>query len=414
MAGSRGRTWRPIPWRLSWRPGGGTCRRSRCRARPSGLRRAVRRAIASALRTSSGTPACARCVAASASNSIASPSCRRSFRCSARMPERPGAPPLRAERRAEAMARTESCTGCAGWCLSASGATATRGSAGRRTGSVSAAHVASFPGASSEAVSTWRARDNSPCLTCAAFARRSRQEGGFGHPGLGCSHDAPPGAAGASRPAGTRLRGPAIQHAPCEPCWLLRASSIRGASKNSFHALAAPGMLMAHLPQCLYECTADGGPHERRGILQRRGWVAQFRLQIDAVQCQPCFGHGHSRWLRASWDHALVICCRAVGLLSWQGRSGLRSPPCSATTTRPSCGWACCVAERRAHVLRQHLSRGRDSCSPICLEEGGLGCCGDITLRVHALRHGLRQQERRNRESCQRLSFQFRGATALP
>ena len=132
------------------------------RTPPSGLRNAVRRAIASAGGMSAGTRACASCVAASARSSMAVTSCNRSFRCSARMPERPGAPPRRAERRADATARALRWIGWAGWCESSSGGTSVRGTGGRRVGSVSAAQVAPLPGASSAAVSTWRALETSP------------------------------------------------------------------------------------------------------------------------------------------------------------------------------------------------------------------------------------------------------------
>ena len=81
------------------------------------------------------------------------------------MPERPrGASPTRATERScdcscSQVRRLVRLVCSTSWAI------AERGSGGRRTGSVSAAHVASVPGARSQVVRTWCAPDNLPCFT---------------------------------------------------------------------------------------------------------------------------------------------------------------------------------------------------------------------------------------------------------
>ena len=108
------------------------------RTPPSAFRKAVSRVRAKPSATSAGTCARARWVAASARRSTALRSCSNSFRCSARMPGRPAAPPLRASRSAAATASAGRRTGCASSCCRAAAGMAARGSGGRRSGSVRA------------------------------------------------------------------------------------------------------------------------------------------------------------------------------------------------------------------------------------------------------------------------------------
>ena len=69
-----------------------------------------------------------------------------------------------------------------------SGSIAVRASGGRRSGSVGAAQVASVPGARSQAVSTWRARDSSPCRTFAqAWCRFRSATSSGGSVGVSCA-----------------------------------------------------------------------------------------------------------------------------------------------------------------------------------------------------------------------------------
>ena len=144
------------------------------RTPPSGLRKAVSRAMAKPAAMSEGTLACARHVAASVSNSNASKSWKSNFKCSALIPERPAAPPRRASRSAVATAREDKRRGSSGWYCSRCCGSAARAAGGRLAGSVKASQVASVPGASSAAVRTCLARESSPWRTLAQACSRFR------------------------------------------------------------------------------------------------------------------------------------------------------------------------------------------------------------------------------------------------
>ena len=89
-------------------------------------------------------------VAASTNNSMASASWSSSFKCSARMPDKPRAPPCFASR--NTIATDPAACRTFSYAESSAGI-GERGCGGRRCGSVNARHTASVPGASSAAVS---------------------------------------------------------------------------------------------------------------------------------------------------------------------------------------------------------------------------------------------------------------------
>ena len=254
---------------------------------------------------------------------------------------------MRSEERKRWLARRAvlCCTGCAGWCLSASGANATRGSAGRRTGSVSAAHVASFPGAGSEAVSTWRARDNSPCLTLAQARCRFCSAGGrvwasraglFARRAARSSWSQSPRRNAAARPA-----------RPCEPCWLVRATSIRGASKNSFHALAAPSLSAPPLA-CSWRICRSACTSAPRTAARMNG----------GASCSVGAGwrNSDSRSTPSSANHVSAMATAAgsgqVGTTHWSSVAGL-SASCRGRDDR-ACGAPFARRPRRDRLAGGH------------------------------------------------------------
>ena len=210
------------------------------RTPPLGLLRAVRRAKARAATTSDGTSALAKQVPAYASSSKPSASCSITCRCSARMPDRPGALPRLLVRKAAARASGVMRGKASGVNAITSLGMWSRGSGGRRSGSVSASQVASVPGASSAAVRSWRARETSPLRT-RAQAACMRRSSSASPPATAREFAALPRAARNKASQSPRWKATTLSKSACLPSGPFcptRASSMRGASTKSFQARA--------------------------------------------------------------------------------------------------------------------------------------------------------------------------------
>ena len=99
--------------------------------------------------------------------------------------------------------------------------------------------MASVPGASSAAASTWRARDNSPWRTLAQAWLRLRLVAASGGGGWRAGARWEGCAARISCVHSPRWKAAARSNnsaRPCDPCCAARVSSMRGTSRNSFQA----------------------------------------------------------------------------------------------------------------------------------------------------------------------------------
>ena len=215
------------------------------RTRPFGLRSAVRRPRAKASATGPGTSARAKASARWPKSSRASSSSRSTFRCSARVPDSPGAVPRRALRKAWSRRVRFSSSGRAGEKHATLGSRGASASRGRSAGSVSSSRVCWFPGASSAASSSCLARETSPILTrLQAVWRRRRASSSpagrlFGWRGGGASARASASSA-LQCPARKRSARSFSSRAPSLPLLLVRRKSMRGVSSNTAQLAAEP------------------------------------------------------------------------------------------------------------------------------------------------------------------------------
>ena len=286
------------------------------RTPPSGFLRGVSRAMATARATSSGTCARASCVAAWARNSCAARSCSNSLRCSARTPDKPGAPPRGASRRAEATLCGVKVTGSAGSCANTSGGIGARCSAGLRAGSVRAANVCSVPGANAGVVSACRARDTSPMRMFAHVLSRRRAS---------ASNSLDSGTASAAR--GARRAAPTKRSQ--SPRWKA-AARPSSPNRNNFQARAA-----VPSPPCALRNLHNAGTSAPRTAARMKGGtsckVGTGWRNSSCRSMEPNCAHAASLmavcvWWPQRWQAAPFLC--PTRLLRWPGRvAAVGTPP---------------------------------------------------------------------------------------
>ena len=256
------------------------------RTPPLGLLRAVRRAKARAATTSDGTSALAKQVPAYASSSKPFASCSSTCRCSARMPDRPGALPRLLVRKAAARASGVMRGKASGVNAITSLGMWSRGSGGRRSGSVSASQVAS--------VRSWRARETSPLQT-RAQAACMRRSSSASPPATACEFAALPRAARNKASQSPRWKATTLSKSACLPSGPFLPNARKQHARGQYKKLpspcagggvAGPRRVMGgtDLAQGLHQRSTQRRAQKTRHILQSGDRMTELRREINIIE----------------------------------------------------------------------------------------------------------------------------------